>query len=145
MGMLSITSLERWTKEYLMNRGISLLRSDNEGPPKAPLGSPMVLNWQTSVAWKVETKYSTMGQFHYGNTERYYLRDGQRDIWWFEVFCLPFSGTKGPPKGPPRVPNSSQWTNKCAMRSRDKILYYGMISLWECWTLPHLRGGQRIE
>ena len=101
MGMLSITSLERWTKEYLMNRGISLLRSDNEGPPKAPLGSPMVLNWQTSVAWKVETKYSTMGQFHYGNTERYYLRDGQRDIWWFEVFCLPFSGTKGPPKGPP--------------------------------------------
>ena len=75
--------------------------SGTKGPPKGPRGSPMVLNWQTSVAWKVETKYSTMGQFHYGNTERYYLRDGQRDIWWFEVFCLPFSGTKGPPKGPP--------------------------------------------
>jgi len=41
-----------------------------------------------------------------------------------------FQALKGP-LGPPRVPNGSQWTNYCAMRSRDKIFYYGMISLWE--------------
>ena len=44
-----------------------------------------------------------------------YLRGGQRNIWWFEAFCLPFSGTEGPP----RVPNGSQWTHYCALRSQD--------------------------
>ena len=28
------------------------------------------------------------------------------------------------PQGPPRVPNGSQWTMWCAMRSQDKIFYY---------------------
>ena len=60
MGMLSFTSLENWTKEYLMNRGIFLLFSGNEGPPKGSLGSPMALNGQTSVPREVERKYSTM-------------------------------------------------------------------------------------
>ena len=32
------------------------------------------------------------------------LRGGQRDIWRFEAFCLPFSGTKGPPKSPQGSP-----------------------------------------
>ena len=41
---------------------------------KSPQGSRMVLNGHTSVPWKVEMKYSTMGIFHYGNTERYSLK-----------------------------------------------------------------------
>ena len=34
-------------------------------------------------------------------------------------------------KALPRVPNGSQWTTKCAMRSLDEMFYCGMISLWE--------------
>ena len=33
-----------------------------------------------------------------------HFRGGQRNIWWFEAFCLQFSGTEGPPKGPQRYP-----------------------------------------
>ena len=63
-------SLERWTKEYLMIWGFFLCCFQ---AMKGPLGSRMVLNGQTSVLWEVEIKYSTMGWFHNGNTERYSL------------------------------------------------------------------------
>ena len=86
--------LERWTKGYLMIWGIFLAVFRQW---RAPPGSWMVLNGQTSVPWEVEIKYFTMGWFHYGNTERYSLKRWQRDIWWFEAFCLPFSGTEGLP------------------------------------------------
>ena len=62
-------SLERWTKEYMMIWGFYLLFSGNEGPPNGPIGSPIVLNGHTIVPWEVEIKFSTMGWFHYGNTE----------------------------------------------------------------------------
>jgi hypothetical protein len=84
-------SLERWKKEYLMIWGIFLLFSGTEGPLKGPRGSPTVLNGHTFVPWKVEIKYSTMGWFHYGNTERYSLErwtKGYLMIWGvlFAVF-----------------------------------------------------------
>ena len=85
-------SLERWTKGYLMIWGVFLLFSGNEGPPKGPLGSPMVLNGQTSVSWEVEIKYSTIYWFQNGNAwTKEYL------IWG--IF-MRFSGTDGPPEGP---------------------------------------------
>ena len=40
----------------------------------------------------------------------------------------------GAPQDPLRVPNGFQWTIKFAFRSRDKILDYGIISLWENWV-----------
>ena len=32
-------------------------------------------------------------------------------------------------QGPLKASNGSQWTAQCAMRSQDKIFYYGMVSL----------------
>ena len=45
----------------------------------------------------------------------------------------PFSDSEGL-RGPLRVPNGIQWTTWCAMRSRDRIFYCGIISLWENWV-----------
>ena len=67
--------------------------SGTKGPPKGPRGSPTVLNGQTSVSWEVEIKYSTMGWFYYGITERYSF------VRWTKEFLL-FSGYEGPPKDP---------------------------------------------
>ena len=44
------------------------------------------------------------------------------------IFWL-FSGSEGPP-GLLRVPNCSQQTAICALKSQDWIFYFGMISLW---------------
>ena len=49
------------------------------------------------------------------------------------------------PKDPSRVPKGSQWTTLCAMRSRDKIFYYGMITLWENWVLLVWRRDKKIS
>ena len=101
-----------------------------------------VLNEKTSVPWEVEIKYSTMEWFHYDNTVRYSLERWTKEymmIWGF--FCC-FQAMKAPLMAP-RVPNGSQWTHYCVLRSRDQIFYYGMISLWEYWAISHLRGGQR--
>ena len=124
MGMLSFTYLERWTKEYLMNRGIFLLFSGNEGSPKGPLGSLMVLNRQTTVPWEVEIEYSTMGWFHLGNTERYLLERWSRNIWWFEAFFYVFRLWRAL-LGPPRVPNGSQWANQCSLKIQIKYSTMG--------------------
>ena len=40
------------------------------------------------------------------------------------------SGSEGP-----RVPNGFQWTTLSALRSWDKMFFYGMISPWENWVL----------
>ena len=60
--------LERWTKGYLMIWGVLFVVLRQW---RAPWGSPMVLNGQSSVSWEVEIKYSTVGWFHYGNSEHY--------------------------------------------------------------------------
>ena len=90
-GITEQYSFERWTKEFLMISGIFLPFLGYEGPPKDPLGYPMVLNWQTSVPWEVEIKYFTMGWFHYVNTKRFSLErwtKGYLMIWGilFAVF-----------------------------------------------------------
>ena len=74
-----------------------------------------------------------------------HLRGGQRDIWWFEAFCLPFSGTEGPPKGPwgsPTVLNgqtSVPWEFKIRYFAMEWFHYRNTerYSL-ERWTKKHL-------
>ena len=82
--------LTREVDKGIFNGGIFLLFSGNEGPPKGPLGSPMVLNGQISVPWKVEIKYSTKGWFHNGNTERYSLERWTRGylMIWGVLFAI---------------------------------------------------------
>ena len=43
-------------------------------------------------------------------------------------------------QGPLKVSNGFQWTAQCAMRSQDKIFYYGMISLWGKLGVTHVKG-----
>ena len=100
-------SFERWTKEYLMIWGISLLFSGTDGPPKGPRGSPTLLNGQTSSPSEGEIKYSNMGWFHYGNNERFSLERWTKEYLMIWGFFLLFSGNERPP----RVLNGSQWTN----------------------------------
>ena len=45
-------------------------------------------------------------------------------------------------QGPLKASNGSQWTAQCAMRSQDKIFYYGMISLWGKLGVAHVKGGK---
>ena len=45
-------------------------------------------------------------------------------------------------QGPLKVSNGFQWTAQCAMRSQDKIFYYGMISLWGKLGVAHVKGGK---
>ena len=70
--------------------------------------------------------YYGMISLHMGILSVTHLRGGQRDIWGFEAFCLPFSGTEGPLKVSMILNGQTS-----ALKSRDKIFYYGMISLWE--------------
>ena len=66
---------------------------------KGPRGSPMVLNGQTSVPWEVEIKYSTMGWYHYGNTERYLFKRCSKEYLMIWGIFLLFSVIEGPLKG----------------------------------------------
>ena len=77
-----------------------LLFSGYKGSHKGPLGSPTILNGQTIVPWEVGMKYSTMGWFHYGNTERYSLERWTKEYLMIWGIFLLFSGSKGPPKNP---------------------------------------------
>ena len=131
MGILSVSYLRGGQRNIWWFEAFCLPFSGTEGPPKGLRGSPTVLKGQTSVPWKVEIKYSTMGWFHYGNTERYSLERWTKEYLMIWGFLFAVLGNEGSP----RVPNGSQWTNLCALRSRDKIFYYGMISLWEYWAL----------
>ena len=74
-----------------------LLFSGYKGSHKGPLGSPTILNGQTIVPWEVGMKYSTMGWFHYGNTERYSLERWTKEylMIWGICFCC-FQAMKGP-------------------------------------------------
>ena len=45
-------------------------------------------------------------------------------------------------QGPLKVSNGSDWTAQCAMRSQDKIFYYGIISLWGKLGVAHVKGGK---
>ena len=72
---------------------------------KGPLGSQMVLNGQACVPWEVKINILLWDDFTMGILSITHLRGGQRDIWWFEAFCLPFSGTEGPL----RAPEGPQW------------------------------------
>ena len=102
--------LKLWSKidNFGVGDCIFLLFLGNEGPPKGPLGSPMVFSQQTSVPWEVEIK-----KFFYGIISLWecralpHLRGGQRNIWWVEAFFCCFQAMKGPRRtllGPPRVP-----------------------------------------
>ena len=100
MGILSITHLRGGQRNIWWFEAFFLLFLGNEGPPKDPLGSPMVLNGQTSVPWEVKMKYATMEWFHYGNTERYSFERWSKEYLMIWGIFLLFSGTEGPPKGP---------------------------------------------
>ena len=43
-------------------------------------------------------------------------------------------------QGPLKASNGSQWTAQCAMRSQDKIFYYGTILLWGKLGVAHVKG-----
>jgi len=108
MGILSVTHLRggqrdiQWFEAFCLP--FCLPFSVTEGPPKGLWGSPTVLKGQTSVPWKVRIKYSTMGWYHYGNTERYLFKRCSKEylmIWG--IFCC-FQALKGP-RGSPTVLN----------------------------------------
>ena len=73
-----------------------------------------------------------------------HLRGGQRDIWWFEAVCLPFSGTEGPPKGSPGSPTalngqtSVPWEVEIRYSTMEWF-YYGHTERYslERWTKEH--------
>ena len=77
-----------------------------KGPPKAPRESPTFLNGQGSVPWEVEIKYSTMGWFHYGNTELFLTWEVDKGIFDdLKHFFCSFQAMKSPL----RAPLGPQW------------------------------------
>ena len=115
----------------MINLGMFWASSGLRCPLKDPPGSPMVPNGHPSVLLDFWMKYSSMGWFDYGKTGP--CLHGR----WSKAYLLIWRIFQAlwVPNRPPRVPKGSQWTTLCAMRSRDKIFYYGMISLWENWVL----------
>ena len=97
MGIVSVNYLRGGQRNIWWLEAFCLPFSGTEGPPKSPWGSQMVLNGQTSVPWEVEIKYSTMGWFHYGNTERNSLERWMKGylMIWGIFFCC-FQAMKGP-------------------------------------------------
>ena len=142
MGILSVIHLRGGQRDIWWFEAFCLPFSGTKGPPKGPRGSPTVLNGQTSLPWEVEIKYSTMGWFHYGNTERYPLERWTKDIWWFEAFCLPFSDTKGPPKGPRGSPMVLNGQTSVPWEVKWNILLWADFTMG-ILSVTYLRGGQR--
>ena len=128
--------LERWTKGYLMIWGnlFAVFRHW-----KAHLRAPEDPQWfsmgQTSVPWEFETKYSTMGWFHYGITEHYLLERWTKG--YLMIWGVLFAGPLRAPKDPQCF---SMDKLLCQEKSRKNIL------LWDDFTMGilsfmHLRGG----
>ena len=71
-----------------------------------------------------------------------HLRGGQRDIWWFEAFCLQFSGTKGLPKGPRGSPMVLNGQTSVPWEVKWNILLWADFTMG-ILSVTYLRGGQR--
>ena len=109
-----------WCRVY----GLVWPFSGSEGPPRASeLRVPRASNGRPIVPWEVEVKYFTTGWFHYRKTRCYSEKRWTKEYLMVWGMFWPFSGS-GRPSSAPRVPKGFQSISQCAMRSRDKILYY---------------------
>ena len=145
MRILSVTHLRGGKRDIWWFEAFCLPFSGTEGPPKGLRGIPTVLKGQSSVPWKVRIKYSIMGWYHYGSTERYLFEGCSKEYLMIWGIFLLFSGTEGPPKGPrgsPTVLNGHTFVPwKVEIKySTMGWFHYGNTGHWwlERWTKWYL-------
>ena len=109
----------KWTKDYLMTWGMFWPFSGSEGSPRVPKRLNCFTIDDLVCPENMGLNILLWDDFTMGILSITRLRGQQRDIWWFEVFCLPFSGTEGCSKGPLRAPYGP------SMDSMDKLVCHG--------------------